>query len=825
MVEQNGAATVASLNNSDVSAYLGSGAKSYLSVIPKPNTTPTVAEPYNYITQVQSYDNGFMAHVRVDYAISDSTKLYVTYNRQNDDQSLPYAQYFTYSNAVTFPAGMKYENRSNTLAGNLVKIINPQLINEVSATLARVNVPLVYTTGQNVSKSDLNFPYTSVGASSKYLPYLINYGGGDYGFPSFGQADLNNYQSLKTTPSASDTLTVLFGKHTVKLGYSWQDVDNKQTNTMWEGANGNTYIWGGYYPNPFYNNYAPVDGNLHPLANFLTDNVSSFGSMSNVVLNSGYDTMGGFLQDDWKVTKKLTFNLGLRIDHYGAWSDRASGGNGVAVFSSAYYMADGGTAPTVSTAPGLRTHSMDRDVPKSGRSLPSLFTAPRFGMAYDVFGTGKTVLRGGIGAYYYQDNWNTYSSALAQGNLPDTCSLSTGGYETSWGTYYSSLSTLNAGKGLSCSTSSSFSAYSMSPTASDAEDQKMPYTWTYNFSVSQRTFKDSALEIAYSGNQSLDLAESLNVNVVPLGAYFNQSTYSIYNIVNGTSKIQDSFRPMSNYGAVTLVSHPGWANYNALQVSWNRYHGDLTYGLNYTWSKSMGIANTADPINLHNDYGPLAQNRTHVFNATYSYNVGKRFKSNAILKAALNQWIVTGITTLQSGAGMQANGSINFGLTGTNDTLATTGVYESVNASYYLGSPDYTLMPKLTCSTPHSGMTHSNQYMNANCFAIPDKKVYAQRYWMPYTPGAMFMSNDLTLARNISLKGNQAVEVKASGFNWMNHAMPGFDTSATSNMILNVDQGALVTSVANPNGGTVPVGTTTTKYGHRIIELSLKYSF
>ncbi len=777
-----------------------------------------------------NYDNGFIAHARIDYAFDDNTKLYVTYNRQNDHWGLPVTQYFNLANAAPYGVGAEYNDVSNTLSGNLVKVINPQLINEANATFVYANLPITYNSGENFTKTKMKFGYDNLGADNPYLPYLTNFVGAGWGFPSIGGPDISGYYSKKTTPSASDTFTLLAGKHSFKTGISWQDVDQKQLNYgFFSGPNGGL---ADSIEAIFSSSYAFADGNLHPIANFLTDGVSSYSTQSNLGVDLGYGTIGAFLQDDWKVTKKLTLNLGLRVDHFGAWTDRSDGGSGVAVFSSQYYLADGGATPTVTSAPGVRTHSQDRDIPKSGRSLPVLFTSPRFGMAYDVFGTGKTVVRGGIGAYYYQDNYNTYAGPLSQGDGSKTCALVNGTWLSPiTGTYYSSLSSLNANahNEIQCSTTNTFSPY-QAISAADAEDEKMPYTYTYNFAVSQRTFKDSVLEVAYSGNQTLDLATSLNANVIPMGAYFADTTHTVYQIVNGTSQLQNSFRPMPNYAAVTLTAHKGWSNYNSMQVSWNRMRGALTYGLNYTWSKSMGIANTTDPVNLHNDYGTLGQDRTHVFNSTYGYNVGKRIKSNPFLARLVNDWALTGITTLQSGANIQTNSSQNFGLTGTNFALATptnpgsTPQYESVNAQYYLGTPDYTLMPTLTCAKPSSGDL-SNEYMNAKCFAIPAKMTFNQHYWLPYTRGPMFFTSDATLSKTIGLKDRQSLQFKASAFNFLNHALPGFDTGNNSNMILNVNQGTIITTVASPNGGSVPVGTTTTKYGHRTMEVDLKYSF
>jgi hypothetical protein len=828
--------TTHAISNSDISTYLGPVAKSYLAMTPEPNYTPTAAEPYDFIKELQSSDDGFMAHARVDYAPNDRHKLYVSYNRQNDNQELPYGQYYNATNVYTYPAGMKYLNRSNTFGGNYIWIIRPTLINELNVTYAYANIPIDYTTGSKVTKDAMDFPYDNIGTGSKYTPWLTDWWGPIYGYPSFGQPDLSGYFSTKKTPSFTDTLTIVSGKHSLKLGLTWQMVKNNQLSVFSTGQNGT--LSNGMAFMLDYSTFSLIDGNENALANFLTDGGVSYSWSNQLNMDLANISTGGFIQDDWKLTKKLTFNFGLRFDHFGAWYDTAKNAKGLAVFTDQYYLNDGGSSSTGPTAPGVRTHATDSSIPNSGRKLPTGFAAPRFGMAYDVFGTGKTVVRGGIGAYYYQDGTAPYDGALELGDGLKSCSITTGKWATLSG-YFSDMSSLNDGTGYTCSSVNDFdgTAYP-SISVVDPEDQKLAHTYTYNFAISQRTFKDSVLEVTYTGNQSVDLPTTLNKNVIPLGSYFASassvadSAYTVYSIVNGTTAVQDSYRPHPNYGSITTTQHMGWANYNALQVTWNRMRGNLTWGLNYTFSKTMGLATTADPIKLQNDYGPMSQDRTHVFNATYAYRVGSPIRHGALLKTLLNQWTITGISAVQSGANVLTNGEgVNLGLTGTDANAITNPTYntyveqEPVSASYYLGSSDYTLMPKLTCARPNSG-AKKHQYINVSCFSLPDKANYSQRYWLPYTHGPKFFSNDLTVSKGFAINDKQNVELKLSAFNWLNHALPGFDLNATtSNIILSDNAGTFVTSAANPSGGTVPVGTPTTKLGHRVAELSLTYSF
>src|ERR1035437_9910964 len=140
-------------------------------------------------------------------------------------------------------------------------------------------------------------------------------------------------------------------------------------------------------------------------------------------------------------------------------------------------------------------------------------------------------------------------------------------------------------------------------------------------------------------------------------------------IVSASKTYNQDYVPYPNYSGLGLINHGAWANYNALLVSWNKREGALTYALNYTFSKTMGIiSNAIDPINIHTDYGVLNVDRTHVFNASYAYEVGNRFRNNRLEGAFLNGWMISGITGLQSGPPILPSFSLSMGLGGTDAT-------------------------------------------------------------------------------------------------------------------------------------------------------------
>ncbi len=129
----------------------------------------------------------------------------------------------------------------------------------------------------------------------------------------------------------------------------------------------------------------------------------------------------------------------------------------------------------------------------------------------------------------------------------------------------------------------------------------------------------------------------------------------------------DFFRKYPFYQHIYSLSHDFYANYNSLQVSWNKSAGMVSWGANYTFSKDLATAASysnalADPLNLRNDYNPATFDRSQVFNIHYLVNLGKRYKGgNRLLSTVANGWQVSGISTVQSGPDLPSEQGENFG--------------------------------------------------------------------------------------------------------------------------------------------------------------------
>jgi len=848
LVGQDGA-THQILNN-NIGGYIGAGAKAYEQIFPRANTVPTAANPYDYVKSVIALDNGWMFHGRGDYNFNETTKLNVSYNQQRDQSNVPVMLWWNPGNSIFYPADMWTITKSKTISGTFVKVINPTLTNEFNASYSYLNIPYMDMSASAMYKSKLGYPYGGYQGLSKKVPAIQNSWWAQYfSVPTMYAADIgdggNAYFSKKYMPSFSDSVTKVSGNHTLKFGVYFTQVENKQVNfNQAGGAAGITF----YGPEA---STAGMGNNV--LGNFLIDYAHSYSETANTVDDIAYKSFAAFAQDDWKMSKNLSLNLGLRVTHDPSWYDH-SGNNGIATWSEKDYNED--ISRNLTSGPGLRYHKLDSSMSLNGRNTQALFIAPRLGLSWDMRGNGKTILRGGFGTYYYHDQFNFYQSPAETGNGAVNCVINNPGflewYQSNYGGNYTPT----------CSSSNAAAKVNgrnvMTASAIDRYDTSQPLTYTYTAQLEQAMPFNTLLDIAYVGNQSINQVNPWqNVNAIPLkafygadpltGASFATNRKSLESDSNATGGTRNDYRPYANYNTLDVLRHRGWDNYNALQFTWSRSRGALNFNVNYTWSKMLGIDNSnnddeRDPINIHNNYGVLPQDRSHVINGTLSYEIGNYFKSNKILDYAIDGWMISNISQWQSGGNMQAmyGGSRNFGLGGGLDgntgynggptSKAPTGFDSAaynVNSTEMLGSSDYRLMPTLTCN-PTKGLS-KHQFFNPSCFGLPAGNGVNGSYQWPYIHSPAYWQSDLALQKTFKITEKQNIQFRMSAFNFLNHPLWSFDNNNEGNINLNFT-GAYSSSTGRANytlsnPSTTPLGVVNTKYGQRTLELSLKYNF
>ncbi|MGA3371499.1 MAG: carboxypeptidase-like regulatory domain-containing protein [Terracidiphilus sp.] len=591
-----------------------------------------------------------------------------------------------------------------------------------------------------------------------------------------------------------------------------------------------------------------------------------------------------YATDSWKVRSNLTLTLGLRVEHEGEWQDAHK--VGIPVWIPADYQAWAATdsAPTAAhPLPGFRWHSLagDSSTPNSGQTVTPLFLDPRAGFSLDIRGNGKTVISGGYGWYRFHDNWNDVANALA---------VSTGQRTISVTNPYSTIGYVGNSNGLTLGYLGSLKLNPSDPSVVlsslgttglfgfDPSDHKQPLTATYSLTLTQQLF-GTTLAIGYVGNNSNSILNDGsnggitvdNVNAIKPNGLFqpdpaqevvtiklNSTTNQFYwqlgpNPYAGTTwsppslqgmggnptltvpSIND-WRPYPLYGQLQLEAHKLFANYNGLQVTWNRSKGWLTYGANYTWSKAMGVrggynnGNPGDSFNVWNDYGPLAYDRSHIFNVWYVVALGSHIHGNRVLGAAANNWEISGYTGYQSGPNLQATSyGTNFGLEGQLGPGSIPGNFvnggvnpTNVSSIVFLGTPDVSLQPLLTCD-PRSNLK-AHQYINGNCFALPQIGTGNGKLIYPYIHGPGYFQSDLTVRKDFHLNDRQTFQISGAAFNFLNHPLVTFSNVSPNQETLDFINPANYdpTQAIQYNS---QFGITPYKVGRRVMEISMKYSF
>ena len=760
--------------------------QSLMKLYPQPNANPNATGGYNYVQAETFNQNNTQWMSRVDYSISDNTKLFVRYNLQRETQLFPVGLWWRQTGQVPYPTSVEGKNKSDSVTTSLTHVFNPSMTNEFVFGYTYIGFPNVFADPSKVDRTQVGYGYKGLfkngvaqipsfggnGWQAEEAALIFNPGGFEAGGPSAGlYAD-------KWMPSFSDTVTKVVATHTLKFGFFWEWIRNSQPAN--NNTNGNLNV-NASNPNSLGNEYADL----------LTGTLNGYNETSfNRINDISYSTYEGFVQDSWKATRRLTLELGLRMTHFTPWADRT--GAGYSIFDYSQY----NSSCTPLQYCGFEWHKRNSAVPIGGFPTRALFYQPRLGAAYDLFGKGNTVLRGGWGRYYYHSGQFTSGLDVAAG----VQSVSLGSNVNSIPLKANQLDTLN------------FSTQALSPAAVDRKDDRQPYTDSFSFTVSQRLPWSSLLEAAYVGNRSHDLGYSSgagsNINLVPVGAMLSSKNGG----VDPNSLTANNFRPLLGFSDLGLATNGTYASYNALQVTWVRTKGRYTINMNYAFGKAMGIVNPSlDSFNLSNDYGVQAANRTHIFNAAYSIELGNPVRNNKLAGGFVNGWQLSGITQLESGPNLTGIQGQNFGMN-TNGYKIPGTTFNVSNVSL-LGTPNIQLNPILTCN-PASGLG-PHQYINASCFSIPSAVGQNGPSVLPAIYGPAFFNSDLGLFKNFQFKEAKKLQIRFNGTNFLNHPLWSFNGS---NLNLGFD--------GNTGKVNTPLfGYVTQKQGHRIVQLAIKFFF
>ncbi len=847
----------------------------------------------NYQFVTTSPQNRWEATGKLDYAIGDNTKLTGSYSRQIETDQHPVGIWWTPPWTLPYPSNVVQNLNSQLVMINATHVFSPTTTNEAVFTYTRFNTPNTLANAAAVSRSKLGMNIPGLfGAQIDQIPNIQGPWGG--AFPDIGNMNLTGgFAANKRVPAVYDNFTRVISSHTLKFGVYWDNTKNAQPSSGWaSGANGNFNLGGNFATN-------------NSVADFLLGRANYTQPSQDVVNTIQNHMFAIYAQDSYKANRQLTINYGLRLDHEGQYY---IGGNGMAVWNPGTYTSD----PTVKN-PGLLWHSIDSSIPTSGWVSPLFYYEPRVGLAYDVFGNGKTVIRGGFASFRYNVSVNDVGgpASLAQGVFTANANNLQG--------YGAVAGFVPPPGGGASGTISAF----------QRGDNKTPYTNNWNVSVAEALPWRSVFEVSWVGNKSANLllnggngkisdansnfpasywlpdpTQTLNgqhafvsPNSLPCsasGTGGSDYTGCTANGPNGVPVLQNyrlsfnenNYRRLTRYQDIYVITHGGYASYNSLQMSWQKQSGPINFMLNYTYGKVLGIrdGNTnqagttgavLDPFNIKNNYGPLAYDHTQILNATYVWSLPKFVHGNRILQGAVNGWQLSGYTTRQSGAPLQANGTINFtyaggltvpvnGLAGTSYQLPDNSIQlpnglksNSVNQGTYYGTSQNgggyaSMFPLVTCDPRKHA---SGLYYNPNCFATPAFGQLGTFNW-PYIHAPAYFDSDLGIYKSFKISESKSVQFRVQATNFLNHPLPQFGLAGTSDTTVNLQQNTnvqiplsavpagtcssfggqtdsgnaamcdyTVHSIATTNQNNVTTGKPKFKTGQRVVTFSAKFYF
>jgi hypothetical protein len=659
----------------------------YQKFIPLPTSS---GQTNNYLAGFNTGFTYYKYSVKVDYDLSKKDRvsfIFLTGNRAAlpaccDGAGLPPPFTATVGNFQTFPTGIVEDTHT----------FNDHLINQFKYAFVRSQS---YST--NPGQGSPAFAATAAGISN-VLPGQASDAAPRMGFSGNnaptslgGTANSNNQANSEYSNSyiLFDTVQLVKGRHSMSFGgqYEWlEDNDTSLTTGTYLNLNYSSTETANFTANTV----TPITTTGAGYASFLlgaVDNFSEQDSRATITTGARYYAFSPYFQDDYKISQKLTLNLGIRWDIYSPFRE----------VQNRLSFLDPKTINPITGTPGVLTYAGNGAGScncTSPISTPLKNFGPHVGFAYAV--SPSTVVRGAFTIAYNHDGGvggrnGARQGASQAGFSSGNSTPSPNGYSpalylnasnSALPTFASPAPTPTFGTGYT--TTPGFSVAGQGATYVDPYlSTRAPYYENYNFGVQQELFKQLVLSLDYTGSKGLFLetgmgngpnSDQLNPAYYVLGSLLS-SPANAANIAKAqailpsyklpfanfgpTFTIGQSLRPFPQYNGTTdIYGDFGKSSYNALQaVLSQKPRGGLSYTFNYTWSKLMDNTGTG-----RTSYNHLYERSLSLYDhpqniSAYAVYAEPFGRGNHFTDKLIKEFLISGVYTFTSGTPLAIVGS------------------------------------------------------------------------------------------------------------------------------------------------------------------------